>query len=185
VKALAWPGAVVTALLVVRRPLLRLIPTIRHFKYGSLELDFERGLEEAEQKAEAAQLPPPTPSPAALAGGLDPRLLAPQVVARAYPRAAVLEAWLLVEDALQRAALQRGLGSIRNFTRKQLEHLVQQGVLPEEAVGLVEQLRRLRNEAAHAVDFAPTPEQAQHYTELAERLVKLVEQRTRSAMPPP
>ena len=42
VKALAWPGAVVFGLLVLRRPLLALVPTIRHLKVGELELEFGR-----------------------------------------------------------------------------------------------------------------------------------------------
>ena len=82
-----------------------------------------------------------------------------------------------MERALQQAAVRRGLGTIRDFTRTQLEHLARVAVIPEETVGLIGHLRRLRNEAAHAADFAPTVAQAIEYAELAERLVRLIELR--------
>ncbi len=63
-KALGWPFAVVVLVFVLRQSLVKLIPTLRHLKYGDFEADFGEKLEEAEHKADAAHLPAAEPTAA-------------------------------------------------------------------------------------------------------------------------
>ena len=56
VKALAWPLTALGIFLVLRRPLMGLIPVVARLKFKDLELDFDRRL------AEASAAAPPSPS---------------------------------------------------------------------------------------------------------------------------
>ena len=94
VKALAWPLTALGIFLVLRRPLLALVPLLARLKFKDFELDFGRRL--AEVSAEAARLPSVRAGNAA-----DEALLRLAPVA---PRAAILEAWLRLEAAALRCS---------------------------------------------------------------------------------
>jgi hypothetical protein len=58
-KAIAWPGVVLTALAIFRHELSALIATLEHLKLpGGAELDWKRQVREAEQAAEKVEASP-------------------------------------------------------------------------------------------------------------------------------
>jgi hypothetical protein len=63
VRATAWPLSVVVSILLVRRLIGRLLPTLRTAKYKGLELEFGKKLEALESAAEKASLPQPVERP--------------------------------------------------------------------------------------------------------------------------
>ena len=171
VKALAWPLTVLGIFLVLRRPLAGLLPLLARLRFKDLELDFGRRL--AEARAEAATLPA-TQLPAPTATNDDALIR----LADASPRAAILEAWLRVEAAALTAARRRGttepISQLRTPGRL-IESLEELGVIDARQAAVFHELRSLRNSAAHALGFEPSPEAARDYVRLAARLEQSLE----------
>jgi hypothetical protein len=166
VKALAWPAAVLVIFLVIRRPLMALLPLLGRLKFKDLELDFGRRL--AEASAEAAVLP------GAETGAKHPSRDDPLLrLAAVAPRAAILEAWLHLEAVALAAARKRGtdepISHLRSPTRL-IEALEEFGVIDARQAAVFHELRSLRNSAAHALGFEPGADAARDYVRLAARL---------------
>jgi hypothetical protein len=83
-KALGWPLALVVVVVLLRRSLVKLIPTLRHLKYGGFEADFGEKLDEAEQKADAAHLPAAEPPAALDADAVTKALPEPRAIRSAW-----------------------------------------------------------------------------------------------------
>jgi hypothetical protein len=165
VTALAWPLTVLGIFLILRRPLMGLFPLLARLKFKDLELDFGRRL--AEVTAEAAALPGGRASAGSDAGE------ALVALAATAPRAAILEAWLHLEAAALDAARRRGTTEPLSHLRSPLrliESLEESGVIDARQAAVFHELRSLRNSAAHAVGFVPSPETARDYVRLAGRL---------------
>jgi hypothetical protein len=173
VAALAWPLTVLGIFLVLRRPLTALIPVVARLRFKDLELDFDRRL--AEVSAEAAALPAAAASAGAPTG--DAALVA---LASASPRAAILEAWLRLEATALDAARRRGtsepVSRLRSPTRL-IESLEELGVIDARQAAVFHELRSLRNSAAHALGFEPSPDAARDYVRLAARLERAIVER--------
>lgn len=89
-------------------------------------------------------------------------------LASVAPRTAVTEAWLIVEAALQHASLSlpvrpRGYGLVREA----FEELIKRNLLPQETNAVFDDLRKIRNNAAHAMEFDISSEEAIRYIDLA------------------
>src|SRR5687768_11195311 len=137
VAALAWPVAVVVLVLVVRGPLLALIPKLEELQYKDFVLRFREELSEAGArlpvgKEELKALPPP-------AVAEQERL---ESLASVSPRAAVLEAWVVLEGALLKRLVELGVVSgperFRGHSRTAIA-LQSAGVFSEGEVGVFNQ----------------------------------------------
>lgn len=177
VGALAWPAALFAVLYVLRKPLGTLLTNLRpkQARYRGLEVDFGSEVEEAEELAEAAELPA-TGTPI---GGPEnaPRHA---MLVREAPRAAVLETWLGVEAEMKR------LGEIYGV-KPSVHALKAQGAISAELGALIRQLRELRNEAVHRDEFAVTQEEAERYAETCGRLaaaLRIAGEAGEEGMPP-
>jgi hypothetical protein len=94
-RALIWPAVLIALAIIFRRAITELIQSIREarWKGAGLELTIKRDLEETERllsKAERAEAPK-----AAVDAGIAPIM----DLASISPRAAIMEAWALVETA--------------------------------------------------------------------------------------
>jgi len=158
VGSLAWPAAVVGLVLILRKPIRGLLPLLQRRKYKEFEIEFGRRVEEVKQ--ELQELPPGAAQPT-----LDPSTSALLRLAEVSPRAAVLEAWREVEQAALAAARKVGGDAFRNRTSPfdAIRVLERSGPLDRNIIGLLRDLRGLRNQAAHAPDFALTKESALEY----------------------
>ena len=160
---------VVAILLLLRRPLLGLIPLLRKLKWKELELEFEQKL--IELKAGAVQaLPaageaapqPVVPPPAAS------RLIQ---MAELSPRAAIMEAWIAVERAAANAISRRlPEGNVAWSDSQMGQMLATHNILNDQQLRIYNELRQLRNKAAHHDDFPIEAERAADYVRLAEEL---------------
>ncbi len=194
-KALGWPFAVVVLVFVLRQSLVKLIPTLRHLKYGDFEADFGEKLEEAEHKADAAHLPAAEPTAALDADAETKALPEPKgrslpfsiamSLATETPRAAILEGWLLIERGIIRALRARNINAESLPFRQQVELIRQHNLLPPEAVSLLNDLRALRNVAVHPRDEGPPPtaEQAREFVLLSQRLVQALDANAARPLP--
>lgn len=170
ISALAWPTVAVTAVILLRRPLTRLLPLLRRLKYKGIEVEFAQEVQELREEAETALPPLPSGPPTRI-----PEEDALLLLASVSPRASVVEAWQLVEAAARRALQSRGepidaqrVPSGPHLTRA----LMQREVLDNAARSVFDRLRMLRNQAVHGEDFAIDEASAREYIELALALAR-------------
>ena len=144
IDSLAWPLAAVTLGLVFRRQVTLLLPFVRRVKAGPLEAEFEREVRELRTTADSAASQNPASKPAWQDGV--------EQLAQVNPRSAIMEAWRQTEATLVRAIQshdsslsERDLRSTREVLRILGEH----GMATPEEAAMLNQMRFLRNQAAH------------------------------------
>ena len=173
IGSLAWPSVLLIIFMLLRKPLYGLLPLLQKLKYKEIEVEFTRRVEEV--SAEVVQeLPAPVP-PVPL-GGDDSESVAR--LAEISPRAAVLESWRSVEAAALEAARRLGGDKFRDktLTFHAIRFLEQHPSLDRGVIGLLRELRALRNDAAHAPDFALSKASALEYGVSCNRVVAYLRQ---------
>lgn len=171
IRALAWPTAVVLVALMVRKPVIELLPFLHRLKYKDIELEFSKEL--AQLKYEVAINEPITCQNSA------PLVLSPSSnrllnIASISTSAAILEAWSDLESASIAVAssfwTNPSSDIFKNYT-KLGEYLVQCKVIDEKQLIIFNKLHQLRNKVAHAVNLNLSEEKARTYIELATSLI--------------
>lgn len=171
IKALAWPTASVLVALMLRKPVIELLPFLRRLKYKEIELEFSKEL--AQLKSEVAATEPKVnpKSVPLLSTASSNRLLN---IASISTSAAILEAWSELESASVAVASsfwsQRSSDTFGNYSQLG-EYLLQCKVIDEKQLVVFKKLRELRNKAAHAIDLNLSEEEARTYIELATSLI--------------
>ena len=175
ISSLAWPSVLVTALLIFRRHLLALAPYLREVEAAGVKLKFEQGLEQVKSDADASPSLPVAPAPALggpLGLGQPADQSVPLMLAVHAPRALVLESWASVEHALRAAVGDTGSPAKSRPPNRILDELRSTGRVTPEIAKIVDDLRRLRNEAAHLPTFAIETDKALEYYRLARRVTE-------------
>lgn len=160
-EILAWPATILLSVWLLRSQFFQLLQNLRSLKYKDIEIVFGEGLDRAQEElhqntnqeeldqraANAAQEADDSKiqkSSAALFlkwGGFE-RLL------QASTNAAIIEAWSYIEKALVELAQKHQYEGRRNVMQM-IEHLQRKEVLPSGLTNALQELRRLRNIAAH------------------------------------
>jgi Asp-tRNA(Asn)/Glu-tRNA(Gln) amidotransferase B subunit len=186
--SLAWPAAVVTAVIVLRHALRRLIPDLNQLKYKDLEIRFGRQLENVRHELESRPRPalPPAAEDEAKqrteAAGLAQYF---ESIAEVSPRAAILEAWIGFETTATSTAQKFELvPSDRPTSMFDLIRALQGGefITADEARALTK-LRALRNEVVHAPYIQLTKEKAGEYASLVREIGEEIAGRAWQRMP--
>jgi hypothetical protein len=148
-----------------------LVSRISHLKYKEVEAKFEKGLAEAEAEVKKVELttPPALPQPERLS-----QLDQLRRIAEVSPRAAIMEAWVLIETAATVGGFTSGTVMPRVNPRLLTEQLVRVGKIPDESRVLMDKLRQLRNQAAHLPDFALSQDEAERYLKLAVKISEII-----------
>lgn len=171
IKALAWPTAVVLVALMVRKPVIELLPFLRRLKYKEVELEFAKELAQIKSDITTNEPAISQRSPSLAASTSSNRLLN---IASISTSAAILEAWSELEAASVAVAsafwAQSPGDTFKNHPRLG-EYLLQCKVIDEKQLGVFNKLRELRNKAAHAIDLNLGEEEARTYIELATSLI--------------
>jgi hypothetical protein len=166
IDSLAWPTCVLALVLLLRQPIHGLVPLLQRLKYKDFEMEFGRRVEEI--KDEVASELPTEPSQKPLAT-VEDKILG---LAEFSPRAAVLEAWREVETAALAAA--RRISKLPFDQRTHVYHafrlLESMPNVDRSTTGALRELRALRNEAAHAPEFALTKQSAIEYAMSAQAI---------------
>ncbi|MFH1976988.1 MAG: DUF4145 domain-containing protein [Pseudomonadota bacterium] len=120
-------------------------------RYKDFEMEFGRRIEEARDEAEV-ELSILFDSKHSLTLE-EQRILR---LAQVSPRAAVIESWRLVESAAMQTAnrLISGEFNKKTMTFQAIKKLEKDAQIGSSAVSLMRELRSLRNDAAHAPEFA-------------------------------
>lgn len=170
-KALAWPVTAVLAVLLLRPVITKLIPLLQRLRYKDIELEFGRKVDQARFLLATAV---PEVREELRISPLQEHLLR---LAEISPRAAVLEAWRRLELAMIRAAQERRPPRerpVRHF-QDALQFLYERDDIPAISAGIIDEMRHLRNQAAHAPEFALDAASAIEYINLARLLTRELE----------
>src|SRR5699024_9527094 len=148
-----------------------LLHRISHIKYKDAEANFARDLAQAETKASSF---PYSPENISTQPEISSKLDSLRRIADVSPRAAILEAWVLVEDSAAKSGHIQGVSIPRVNPRSFVEYLISRDKLPQESGPLLEQMRKLRNQAVHLPDFVIGQDEADRYLQLAVRMSELI-----------
>lgn len=158
VTALAWPLSALVIALIFRRPLLALLARLDELSWGDKSARFAQRLDRLE--SEASPAPPEPDGPEIALTGDHARFLK---LLDLSPGAAVLDSWAGVEEALQSLAIEHAVAS--GDASEAGRSLQKRGVLPARTICMIEEMRRLRNAAAH--DMAISVSDALRFRNLA------------------
>ncbi|EAM6711212.1 DUF4145 domain-containing protein [Escherichia coli] len=174
VSALAWPLVFVWFVNKYGVDIKELIVRLSRFKIGVAEAEFNAGLTAAEVLATEASVGNRNINNGNNNSEYINKIAQLERIADFSPRAAIMESWLMVEEAAGRSGfIQGGLKPKRN-PELFIDWLIQEGKLEDSAALLLKQLRSLRNEAAHFLDFEITRNEAERYIRLAAKVSQLI-----------
>lgn len=172
VGSLAWPLSLLISVFLMRKPLADLIPAIRRLKFKDLEVDFGKELEKIEAEMDTIENEPKPKNELLAEVESEPlprtRNELIEKIATLSPNAAIIESWRNVERTLNIYFIRRGIEqpvSGQTISR----HLDKDPNFPPRLVSAYQELRLLRNLAAHNQERL-TAKQAMEFSALADRL---------------
>lgn len=164
VGSLAWPVVVLVIVLLLRHRILGLIPSIRELQIGNLAIKFKEQVKELGEEAEKTI--PALPERTAEVEGLDTIWK----LAEISPRSSIIEAWRVVETEARRALRAAGMYEMQEkyLPPARMGHsLARREVIDSKLSDLFNELRLLRNRAAHSQAFSIDEDVARDYIRTA------------------
>lgn len=181
IKSLAWPAAAIVALFVLKGHLIDLVRSLGNrlqtAKGAGFELTFGKGVDQVEEIL-------PLPDTKDIAGQIDTkRIEGVSELSQLPPSYVVSQAWLRLEQAIRDAVDVPPIitSDIRRPSRRAPDYIAlatRQELLFNDEVPAVQQLRELRNQAAHSVDPDITITDALRYHDVANSLIEKINQRS-------
>lgn len=188
---LSWPVVVLIIVLMFRKSIKTLLPTLKRLNWKEGTVEFDKGIEEVAKEAELAlpQAPAPleitvhdtvsvkTKDEVSFLKGASPTIETElkerfRQLADLHPAAAILESWLDLETELREVGKKRGISDSRRLpTIKIGNELRARGIWDEETFNIFVRLRELRNTVVHTRTGWITPAQALVYDEIIRRLI--------------
>jgi hypothetical protein len=173
IKSLAWPIVVLTIVILLRQPLIRILSSLNKVTFNNLEMDFEKKLDEIESSLEDKEQ--------IFDKDQENNEQDEQIkeVAAVSPNASITMSWSMVEQEIQ-ATIQRLAISpdypAHNSPFKNIVLLKNYNILDIETLNILNELRNLRNKAvhSHASDIKLTYLDALKYHELALKVVQVL-----------
>lgn len=167
---LAWPAVILVVLLVFHKQIGERIPQITRLRAGPFDAEFTEALRDSEDAMSDAHIPPASPEVEE-----DRRRL--ERIARISPRAAVMEAFTLVDNALKAKVVDLGLAAAISDVRSTQAIIAAQehGLVGPAEVEVWNNLRALSNTARHEERFDVEPKRVFDYIALATSLRTLIE----------
>ena len=174
VSALAWPLAFVWFVQKYGNDVKELILRLSKVKLGNAEAEFTLGLKVVEELA--GETPLAEASKVLPEEGVEfsKRMAQLERIADVSPRAAIMESWLLIEEAAGKAGFVQGASVPRINPLLFIDWLVKQGRVDNSTAALVNKMRKLRNEASHLKDFELTKDEAERYIKIAVQISLLI-----------
>ncbi|MFB5188633.1 DUF4145 domain-containing protein [Yersinia intermedia] len=174
VSALAWPLAFVWFVQKYGNDIKELIFRLSKVKLGNAEAEFTLGLKAAEELANETPLVEASKDLPEEGIEFSRRMAQLERIADVSPRAAIMESWLLIEEAAGKAGFVQGASVPRINPLLFIEWLVSEGKIDKSTAILVDRMRKLRNEATHLRDFELTKDEAERYLKIAVRISLLI-----------
>jgi uncharacterized protein YutE (UPF0331/DUF86 family) len=172
IGSLAWPGAIVLTVILLRRELVQILQRLRRLKYGDAEAEFGEVLEEVEEEIE--ELPSPKSPPPE--GEFRQEYL--KELDRFSNNSAIFIAWLEVESAILNLARRANLLETNMNALRAAHRLIDRKIIDEATYNAIGDLWKLRNIAVHPTDIRQiTKEEADRFKKLAEKVAAVLEDR--------
>jgi uncharacterized protein YutE (UPF0331/DUF86 family) len=146
IKSLAWPIVVLTIVILLRQPIIRILSSLNKVTFNNFEMDFEQKLNEIESSLEDKQH----------TFNLDEETNKQEEqikqVAEVSPNASITMAWSMVEKEIQSTIQRLAISSdyhLNNSAFKNIALLKQEEILDPETFNTLNELRYLRNRVTH------------------------------------
>lgn len=169
-RILIWPAAATISVYILRTPLSSIIGRLSSLRYKEIEARFTQVLDQADEALEDLPLPESTEPPK-----LPSKATGSELAQYISPRTEILEAWIRIEVELIDVAdrLNLTISSARASSPSSLlEGIFQTGYLDSMIASLIEDLRILRNEAAHEPNFEIKESSVGHYRDIASQIIE-------------
>ena len=168
IHALIWPLTVLVLALLFRTEIRALLGRIKRGKVGPAELEFEAAMRSLESESKVVAAPSPQAA----------RVSSAAALVGSDPRAAIISAWLQVEDAIEQLLFSRSKSAddVPRNRAALLRELTRRELLAPEHIALLNDLRALRNQAVHEVEFNPSRESVLGYVRLAQEMLAAIHQ---------
>lgn len=164
-KAVSWPVAVIWLGYLFRSDIKDLFKRVEQLKYKEFSAGFARELNATEDEINKIQST--TDGGLAIPSAIT-KLNQIYALVSSSPRAAVLEAWLLIESAATSSGL-----SVNPWNPS--------SKLPKQLLDQVNKVRELRNSVVHMPDYSVTPDLARNYIKLSFSIAEMIEQFAKKA----
>lgn len=172
VGSLAWPTFLLIAILLLRKPIGHLLSFLQRLKYKEFEMEFGQRVGEVKEEV-ARELPTQGEEALPL-----PEIETFVRLGDLSPRSIIMQTWIAVEQAGLKAA--NRLGGVQfhgpGQTFQAIRFLESSEKLDRNVVSLLRDLRGLRNEAAHAPEFALSKNAALEYASSALAVARYLRQ---------
>lgn len=174
ISALAWPVAFVWFVQKYGNDVKDLILRLSKVKIGNAEAEFTLGLNAAEELANGTPLVEASKDLPEESVDFSKRMAQLERIADVSPRAAIMESWLLIEEAAGKAGFVQGASVPRINSLLFIEWLVREGKIDKSTASLVNRMRNLRNKASHLSEFELTKDEAERYLKIAVQISLLI-----------
>lgn len=175
VSVLAWPAVTVWFLWRFGNDLKKLVLRLSHLKISGAEAFFQEQLERVEELSEGIGGNAALPNNNIAFEEKYAQLIR---IADVSPRAAIMESWLLIEEAAGKAGFTNGVSIPRVNPMMFIDSLLQDGKITTETADLVRKMRKLRNEASHLGEFELTKSEAERYLKVAVQISLMISEST-------
>ncbi|MBJ2146061.1 hypothetical protein JC606_06730 [Vibrio sp. IB15] len=173
-----WPLVVFVSLILFKRQLRQLLPSLSRFKYGNLEANFDKDLAKAEISLAETNEKMGAKGNAA-SSSYNYVLNKINQLIEISPRSAITEAWREVEASTAMLIRSYGYEPSNVQMSKVFRGIVYEQKLPSSLYDDYRRLMMLRNQATHQEEFVLTDNEAERYVkttiELASLIRKLVQ----------
>lgn len=171
ISSLSWPLALVLLIVLLRKEIRSLIPSLQSVKYKEFEMAFDQKAKELEKHAKEIALKQSD-------NELLPSLSANDTITELIgvsPRLAVIETFTWLESAIRDATIRHRIGKDQFYgVRNGFRVLVKQGIIPEKYMKLFNEFRMLRNELSHNMEAKISSEASRIYAEKAFALTEFI-----------
>ena len=176
VGSLAWPVVAVYIIYLLKDRIADLLPRLKRFKHKDTELEFIEGVKELKKEAALQEQAPPISLPRQDQWSDQFTFLAR--LSEISSRAAVLEAWRILETSAARVAANAYPELDRTLVQSpvNLRKVLKDRVLDPHEWKQFDELRRLRNTAAHADEFDLRGMPIETYLDIALSLARRLDQ---------
>lgn len=174
IDSLVWPAVIVFVVVLFRDKVTDLLPRLKRLKHKETEIEFAEGVTELVQEREAQGI---KDQEAAQSDEYQDQFGFLSRLANISPRSAVLEAFRIVETAAAKKAARLYPNLESRYARSplHLQKMLKGDVLSKNEFYQFDQLRKLRNEAAHAEEFDVRGMPVEAYIDLALSLASRLE----------
>lgn len=176
IESLAWPVVALILGIAFKKRLLELLPTMKKFKAGPVEAEFELAAKKvlAEASQDTVTVAPSVPNEIQESERTSDQIVSELLSARGDPTRIILEGWARIDGQLHQ--LGRQIDVVHDpleSTDKVYSAIMNADVLPPHTFKLLRELKGLRNKVAHA-QVIPTVEAAQDYLVAVNRVIELI-----------